>query len=308
MNWWPLPFAFAGSIGVVSCIYFSIIRARRARKFSPFSEPSLRLPGHSLKQRLDDMSLDFLFHLMLASIFPVLLALILFYDNSAGTFIVVLIGTIAVFHSFYRIITDHKQIQMTRLGYQGEVYTGQELNCLMRLGAYVYHDVPYRYGNIDHVVISKGGVFAVETKAFRKFSNAKGQRNSRLTVADNKINVGGFSTSQPIKQAEQHSRYLAAQIKSRLGITCPVTAVVALPGWYITIRQKIDCLVINPKGGRFLEKPVSQTLVSEDQVDKIARLIEEYCRSVEASSDITDSDANKKYDLWLNRRKEEAKL
>lgn len=45
-----------------------------------------------------------------------------------------------------------------RLGLLGERAVGEELNHLMRQGAYVFHDVPTAsYGNADHVVIAPKG-------------------------------------------------------------------------------------------------------------------------------------------------------
>jgi len=61
------------------------------------------------------------------------------------------------------------------LGREGEEYTGQELNFLMSKGAIVYHDIPYIYGNIDHVVIALDKIFAI----VRSVSPA-----SRLSDAD----------------------------------------------------------------------------------------------------------------------------
>jgi hypothetical protein len=58
--------------------------------------------------------------------------------------------------------------RITRLGYEGEVATGQELNQLMLHGYHVYHDFVADKFNIDHLVVGPAGVFAVETKARAK--------------------------------------------------------------------------------------------------------------------------------------------
>ncbi|MBN1547047.1 MAG: NERD domain-containing protein [Syntrophaceae bacterium] len=52
-----------------------------------------------------------------------------------------------------------------RLGYEGEMATGQELNMLMLEGYHVFHDFPADRFNIDHIVVSPNGVIAIETKA-----------------------------------------------------------------------------------------------------------------------------------------------
>ena len=50
------------------------------------------------------------------------------------------------------------------LGLDGELATAEELNQLMLDGCRVFHDVPIRYGNVDHVVVHRSGVYAVNTK------------------------------------------------------------------------------------------------------------------------------------------------
>jgi hypothetical protein len=53
----------------------------------------------------------------------------------------------------------HRQI-----GGEAEQWTATELAKLDERAWRVYHDVPLRYGNIDHVVVGPGRVYAVETK------------------------------------------------------------------------------------------------------------------------------------------------
>ena len=54
-------------------------------------------------------------------------------------------------------------------GFAGERAVAEELNQLIRAGCYVFHDVPMApYGNIDHVLVTPKGIYAVETKARRK--------------------------------------------------------------------------------------------------------------------------------------------
>ena len=77
------------------------------------------------------------------------------------------------------------QNQVIRLhqGVEAEIATGQELSLLMRDGAWVFHDIPYQYGNIDHVIVSRGSIFAIETKGYSKpesFSFKSWKRTCKL--------------------------------------------------------------------------------------------------------------------------------
>ena len=60
----------------------------------------------------------------------------------------------------------HRQI-----GGDAEEWTADELAKLDDRTWRVYHDVPLKYGNIDHVVVGPGRVYAVETK----WSGARGE-------------------------------------------------------------------------------------------------------------------------------------
>lgn len=50
----------------------------------------------------------------------------------------------------------------------------------MTQGARVYHDFPAENFNIDHVLIDRAGVFAIETKGFTKAARIKGRRGSTV--------------------------------------------------------------------------------------------------------------------------------
>jgi len=51
-------------------------------------------------------------------------------------------------------------------GAEGEEAVGEILENLSADGWHVLHDITFGHGNIDHVVIGPGGVFAVETKSY----------------------------------------------------------------------------------------------------------------------------------------------
>ena len=66
-------------------------------------------------------------------------------------------------------------------GAEGEVATAALLDPLVPLGAVVLHDrrIPGSRANVDHIVVSPGGVFVVETKSYKY---EVGSRNGVLTT------------------------------------------------------------------------------------------------------------------------------
>lgn len=57
-------------------------------------------------------------------------------------------------------------IENWQTGARGEQRTGKLLKRLERTGWVVLHDLPGRFGNIDHVVVGPGGVFLLDSKVW----------------------------------------------------------------------------------------------------------------------------------------------
>lgn len=161
----------------------------------------------------------------------------------------------------------------------------------MRDGAWVYHDIPYPYGNIDHVVIGTGGVFAIETKGVSKpvDPSRSGADNATLTVKEGALVLPHGRTNRPIEQAKVHAKWLRQEIKRRFELSVPVQAVVALPGWMINGGFDDDCWVINPKRGNALRNSVTKSKIEPEEVTRIAAWVEDLARSVAPKSKEFDS-------------------
>lgn len=241
-----------GAVSMVAVIYLAIRRTRKENKYSPFTEKSLRSPGYTLGQQLDDRRVDLL-GLMLGSCFLPFLYFVQFQHFSvAQAYLFGLFYLVAWAFAVNKSLRWFKEVRKLILGLEGEVYTGQELNYLMRDGAFVYHDIPYKYGNIDHIIVSTGGVFAVETKAVRKPANEDGKRQSEVNYRDGKLHFPHAVTDAPIRQAQRHAEYLGESLSKRIGKSIPVTPVVAIPGWFVKSSMASDVLVVNPKRGNSL--------------------------------------------------------
>jgi Nuclease-related domain len=76
------------------------------------------------------------------------------------------LGTIAVMVAADRIFTP--KFDRWLQGAEGEELVGGILSGLEAEGWYVTHDVSLGRGNVDHVLVGPGGIFAVETKSRKK--------------------------------------------------------------------------------------------------------------------------------------------
>ena len=131
-------------------------------------------------------------------------------------------------------------------------------------GADVYHDLLFEDFNIDHVIVSEKGVFAVETKTYSKPS--KGE--VVIQYSGDMLDIDGFKTDKPLIQAKAAASSLKELVKESTGKLVDVVPVVLFPGWYVkatTPTAHAKTWVLNPKALiTFLSKR-RDVLSNEDQ-------------------------------------------
>ncbi len=284
-------------------LHFVLRKFQKRRRYSPFTDNFLREPGETLRDKHRETQENFMETFLVTAMFGVIALYIV--KGASGATVIVILSIFAAFFIYqtrklFRLFGDMVSL---RLGLEGERATGQELSMLMRDGAWVFHDLPYQYGNIDHIVISRGGVFAVETKAVSKPTSESSNR------AEWKVTYDGKSLSFPhrketaaLDQARLHAKYLRKNIMKKLGIHVVVTPIVAIPGWYINRTGKSDVWVINPKDRGQLRKELVIEKLNPGEAERIAAHIESVARSVRPGSKRLDPDANDHYDFWNNPR------
>ena len=288
-------------------VIWLLVKLRRSQKrYSPLTEDLLRTPGMKLEKDLEALDEKLLAGVLTAILGPVL-ALAL--AGSSGSWFVWVIAFFLFGWGVTRAWRVLNQAMTLRLACDGEQYTGTELNLLMRSGAWVFHDLPYQYGNIDHIVVSTGGIFTIETKTYRKPEGDRlSSRIAKVEFDGENLKFPHFSTSEPVKQAERHAKYLKKAIKKNTGLNIRVTPVVALPGWFIERTARSEVWIINPKRGGPLHQAVQKSVISSEEAERVALYIESVARSVSAGSKKMDPDATKYYDFWNNRKYEARKI
>ena len=290
---------------LVLIILYQIWRLRRKGRFSPFTEDFFRLPGFSVRKahsELFDNLTNYYFSFVFLAIF--FMGSVLFFESKTLVVLLSVIG-IGMIFCLFKIYKIFGKLQTTCLGCEGEEYTGQELNLLMLKGAYVFHDIPYKYGNIDHIVVGNDKIFVVETKAVRKPAKSKSKNKKSASVKfDGEIlKFPHFTTSEPIEQAKRHAKFLENVIEEKCGFQFRIIPVVALPGWLIETSpsKNYQVLIINPKRGKALVKWLGN-IVEKRERNRVVNYIASVARSVSPPSRKTDPNADKYYDFWFNPR------
>lgn len=265
------------------------VRERRGEK-KPVENLLLRSPGESLRRKLeeidDEANMLLMKCLLCGAIVGIFVGQAYRYQSPGflGTFLSGLIFFLA-FEAYLltKLFCLAELRRDYRLGLSGELAVGEELNRLMLFGCRVYHDFPSGPDwNIDHIIVASGGVFAIETKAFRKHTKntGKGQRYQDVIYTGDALQFPGWTTKEPLEQARRNARELAKFLKSSTAEEVPVYPLVIPVGWFVVPKVKPPHEVMNVQ---FVEHRVlnAREVLDADQIQRICHQLDQKCRDVE---------------------------
>jgi hypothetical protein len=215
---------------------------------SPLKIKPLRLPGQGVDDEIVHLRENALMdHLFAAGCVLLLASMEWFgYLTHSGrhpfAFTVLAVATLG--YVAPRIWNLKKKIKELKLGRDGEKIVGEHLERMRERGAQVLHDVPGEGFNLDHVVISTHGIYAIETKTRTKPSS-----KARVVVDGDSLTVAGYAPDRnPIEQVTAAARWLETRLQESTGKRFFVRGVVVFPGWFVEQRgQRGDVWVLEPK-------------------------------------------------------------
>lgn len=281
----PLCAGFGGlylATGLWKETWLGKMRGGSPKKRSPLRDNMLRAAGQYVKEELDSTTLDLMFYSLLLVVIPYVISAICLITKTTPSWSyfatclgLCLAGSVLPFLKVQNLSRRRRQL---RLGLDGELATGEELNQLMRDGYTVYHDLPADHFNVDHVVIGPAGVFAVETKTRTKPAR-NGKNGHRVLVRGSVLEFPGFVDDETIGQAKAEARWLSNMLTKGVGKAVSVAPVVSLPGWLVERTSPNGVTVINPKETRKLL--LGKSAILDDQtIRQISFQIENRCRSL----------------------------
>ncbi|HYE31946.1 MAG TPA: nuclease-related domain-containing protein [Methylomirabilota bacterium] len=255
---------------------FGITVQARNKRRKLLSEKVLRPPGHSLKQRLETWTEQFDTLGWTAMGIPLVTIISLEPLNLSWQAKALPLLAFSITLACIGLYV-HAERRKLRLAIDGEVIVAEFLNELRAHGYRIYHDYPTDSGNIDHIIIGRGGVFAVETKARRK---SKGGEGHKVTFEQGRMNFPTGSDTSMIPQAIRQAEWLAQHLAKGSTERVSVEAILALPGWWVELKEKPPILILNPKqiSSTLAKRPA---LITDEQTKRIAFHIEERVRDVE---------------------------
>jgi hypothetical protein len=200
---------------------------------SPLKARPLPNPGDSVDKEIrrwtDDHFMDFLLVTTMACVLAIVewVGYLTRLPRQPIAFSCAALAAVSI--TAWRFVVTRRRVRQLRLGRDGERCVGQFLERLRGSGAQVFHDVPGRGFNLDHVIISPHGIYAVETKTF-----TKPWPNAKITVDGATIRVAGRTPDRnPIDQVAAAARWLESQLFESTGKRLSVRGVVVFPGWYV---------------------------------------------------------------------------
>jgi hypothetical protein len=207
---------------------------KKAGSKSPLKEPPLRLPGQSIDEQINRLSNGKLLNYLLFALVFFLLASIgwvqALNQSRINPWLMSLVAAPVIAYCVFRFWYTAKEIKRLKLGRDGERTVAEQLDVLKGQGAVVLHDLIGDGFNLDHVVLSRQGVFVVETKTRTK--PAKG--SPTVTFDGKTLLVDGFEPERnPVTQAQGNARWLAQILRASTGKEFPVRPVVLFPGWFV---------------------------------------------------------------------------
>jgi len=215
---------------------------------SPLKAKALRLPGESLDREIDRWVNDRLIEsLLAAAVFCAIsfMEWIAYFTHAPRQPILFsVLALAAVAFGTWRILRIRGRVRQLKLGRDGERVVGQFLERLREGGGQVFHDIPGEGFNLDHVVISTRGIYAVETKTFRK----PWPTATVLVDGDTLTVAGHVPDRNPIEQVTAAARWLERTLAESTGKRFAVRGVVVFPGWFVAQRgPRGDVWVLEPK-------------------------------------------------------------
>lgn len=145
---------------------------------------------------------------------------------------------------------------------------GHKLQRIANEDLKIFHDYETRAGLIDHVVVSRSGLYAVSVVAKR----ARG--NGAVCMDGNALVFPSEAAPRDIENIVNKARQLETEFHELLGYEVRVRSVIAVPGWKVTDQKNEKLLIVNEKDISNLAKWKSNSeLLMRDDLDRLIAMM-----------------------------------
>jgi len=270
-----------------------VIRVRDSASRVPLKDKLLRPAGETLRIRLEELQEEWVTTVLTFAALSAL-PLLLFaalpsikgsqqWFGIGGMYVVLIPMLFSQWRNAMQIFSKRANHS---LGYRGERVVGEELNQLTAEGCRVYHDVfldekPGLTFNIDHVVVSPCGVYAIETKTRRKTPDMK-ERNYEIYYDGKTVTLPNGGNAHGLEQAATNAKHLSKWLSAEICERVSASAVLTFPGFFVKATGRGEVSVLNHKQIRKLVLPGPNSIrLSDKLLSQINRQLDKKCRNME---------------------------
>jgi len=252
----------------------------------------VRNPGQSLLAKSDSLNTDIRLYFIYAFSTPLIFFAVHIAQSYFGgaketlirTLFSVCLALALLAYTIYQLIKLNHSRKLLRLGYEGALAVGRELERLQHDGFFIYHDFPADTSTIDHVVVGSKGVFTVETKTQSTPVNKKRVEDATVEYDGRMLYFPKGSDDQTIEHARQQALWLSHWLGKATGEPIAARAIVALPGWLVKRTSSEGISVVNPKQFTSLFQHIKPRELPESMLTRIIQQLEQKCRGLKPTS------------------------
>ena len=238
----------------------------------------LRYPGQSLDEKLELIKDKLLEKITYAAF--LLIGLVVLVISFNLPFYYELLAVILFY--IYLIVLSSKNIQKIRsykLGRDGEKSVAQYLSIIARqlskedANMHVYHDLisEKKEFNIDHIVVSKKGIFIFETKTYRK---DEGKTNTITSNGKELFKNGQKMTNNIPLQIKGQVQWLQSELLQSTGKKYTIIPSIVFVGWYVDSKKIDDIYITQAKTlNNILENQYRDVLYDDEELKRITSCI-----------------------------------
>jgi len=237
----------------------------------------LRVAGQSIDEKLDKLHDELLNKLFIymGILMMMIISIILFkLPNYAYIF-----AGIFYLYTLWSIVKYVPIMRNYKLGRDGERSVSQYLYSIARQlskvdsNMHVYNDLvdEKKQFNIDHVVVSKKGIFIFETKTYRKTKDI----TNKITSNGKELFKNGqkITTNIPL-QVKGQVKWLQSELLQTTGKKYEIIPTIAFVGWFVD-AEKIDNIYVTQAKtiNNILENKYRDVLYDDEELKRITSCI-----------------------------------
>ena len=238
----------------------------------------LRSPGQSLNEELEkikDRLLEKVFKAFLVALLGILTVIV--FDLSL--YFEMLFVLIPFMYSILLLSKNIVNMRNYKLGRDGERSVAQYLSIVARQvskensNMHIYHDLvnEKKKFNIDHVVVSKKGIFIVETKTYRKDKDI----TNKITSNGKELFKNAYKMTNNISlQVKGQVQWLQSELLQTTGKKYEIISTIAFVGWYVEGDKINDIYITQAKTLKnIFEHQYSDVIYDNEELKRITSCI-----------------------------------